>query len=461
MNIKFTAFTFAFILLFAGKNFNAQTPNPASSPTQQPPMAKAIIYVGEDRLVNKGGAADAPLVEPHLAVNPKNPKHLVAGAIVATKPDLSETTCAIFTSFDGGNSWSRHDLKLKQCFDPWVAITEKGTAIFTAIDISKDGNGLVVYRSADGGRAWSDQFISFGKGHDHQTLAVDNTNGKFAGSIYLVSSLSRRNNAGQSRSNVFIARSTDDGLTFQEQSRTTPSNLNFQAANGVILSDGTLAVAFSDHRRINANPRLIRPRDWLIVSGDAGKAFSEPLFITEIGGGKGWSMLDITNAASPNPNRIFWLTAGDHKDKVVGIYIYSSDDRGEKWSDPVRVDQGNTSNADAQIPSIAANKDGVVGVTWFDRRNDPARKCYDLFFAASLDGGKTFQPEVRLSRKSSCPDTPRNKGAFQRWTYGGDYSGLTATSDGTFHALWTDSRADVFQLRTTEVKVNAAVMGKK
>jgi hypothetical protein len=114
-----------------------------------------------------------------------------------------------------------------------------------------------------------------------------------------------------------------------------------------------------------------------------------------------------------------------------------------------------TGNADAQIPSIAANKDGVLAVTWFDQRNDRAKKCYDLFFAASLDGGKTFQPEVRVSRKSSCPDTPRNKGAFQRWTYGGDYNGLVAAPDGTFHALWIDGREEVFQLRTVQVKVSA------
>jgi len=449
MNIKLSAFTFAFVLLFAGNNF-AQTASPTASLMQ---AAKAIIDVGEDRLVNAGGS-DAPLTEAHLAVNPKNPKHLVAGAIVVTKTDLSETTCAIFSSFDGGLRWTRHDFNLKECYDPWVAITNKGTAIFTAIDISKGGSGLVIYRSPSGGREWSEQFISMGKGHDHQTLAVDNTGGKFSGSIYLISSLSERNEAKQIRFKVRVARSTDDGLTFQEQSRLTPSNLNLQAANAVVLSDGTLAVAYSDHHRINARPRLIRPRDWLIVSGDAGKTFSEPLFITEIGGGKGWSMLDITNAESPNPNRIFWLTTGDAKDKVIGIYIQSSDDRGEKWTDPLRVDQGNTNNADAQIPTIATNKDGVVGVTWFDRRNDPAGKCYDLFFAASLDGGKTFQPEVRVTSKSSCPDTPPNKSAVQRWSYGGDYNGLVAASDGTFQALWTDGRADVFQLRTAQIKVS-------
>jgi hypothetical protein len=42
----------------------------------------------------------------------------------------------------------------------------------------------------------------------------------------------------------------------------------------------------------------------------------------------------------------------------------------------------------------------------------------------------------------------------QRWSYGGDYNGLVAASDGTFQALWTDGRADVFQLRTAQIKVS-------
>jgi len=119
----------------------------------------------------------------------------------------------------------------------------------------------------------------------------------------------------------------------------------------------------------------------------------------------------------------------------------------------MRVDQGNTGNAEAQIPSIATNKDGVDGITWFDMRNDPSRKCYDLFFAASHGGGKTFQPEARVSRKSSCPDTPRNEGAFRRFAFGGDYRGLVATSGYSFQALWSDGRDEVYHLRTITIKV--------
>lgn len=454
MKIKNIPLVLTIILLFAGKSINAQTvPSPSTAPQQQS-APKAVIDVGEDRPVNSG-SKDDPLMEPHLAINPKNSMHMVAGAIVATKPDLTETDCAVFTSFDGGRKWSRHDFKFKSCYDPWVAITDKGTAIFTSIDIKN--SAVTIFRSADGGRSWSDNFLSIGKGHDHQTMALDSSDG----SIYLVSSVIERNEAKQTRSKVRIARSIDDGVTFQEQSRVLPSNLNLQAANPAVLSDGTLAVVYSDHHRWNARPRLIRPRDWLIVSRDKGKTFSEPLLITETGGGKGWSSLAVSEPKSPNPDRLFWLTSGDHKDKVIGTYLQFTDDRGEKWSDPVRVDQGNTGNADAQIPSIAVNKDGVVGITWFDMRNDQNRKCYDLYFAVSLDGGKTFQPEVRVSRKSSCPDTPRNKGAFERFAFGGDYQGLVATSGGSFQALWSDSRDEVFHLRTTTIKVETKAVSQK
>lgn len=47
----------------------------------------ATIDVGEERLVSVGGL-DAPIVEPHLSIDPKDPNNLIAGAMVA-RPDRS------------------------------------------------------------------------------------------------------------------------------------------------------------------------------------------------------------------------------------------------------------------------------------------------------------------------------------------------------------------------------------
>src|SRR5690606_7441422 len=49
------------------------------------------------------------------------------------------------------------------------------------------------------------------------------------------------------------------------------------------------------------------------------------------------------------------------------------------------------------------NAQGHVGVAWYDRREDPARRCWKQYFAASLDGGVTFTPNVAVSSAASCP----------------------------------------------------------
>src|SRR4030095_8577545 len=107
---------------------------------------------------------------------------------------------------------------------------------------------------------------------------------------------------------------------------------------------------------------------------------------------------------------------------------------------PVRADTAAGEVVFRRPPSVAVNSDGVVGVTLVERRKDDGKEFQHLYFTPSLDGGKTFLPEVRVSSAPSCPDTPRNGRAATRWPEGGDYNGLVAGADGTFHVLWGGSR---------------------
>jgi hypothetical protein len=102
---------------------------------------------------------------------------------------------------------------------------------------------------------------------------------------------------------------------------------------------------------------------------------------------------------------------------------------------------------------VAVNRDGAIAVTWIERRTEGDRACQHLYFTASLDGGKTFLPEVRVSSAPSCPDTTHNGRVAARWPEGGDYSGLAAAEDGTFHVLWADSRDGIYRLWTAPVTV--------
>ena len=143
------------------------------------------------------------------------------------------------------------------------------------------------------------------------------------------------------------------------------------------------------------------------------------------------------------------------------VMLWSSADRGETWSEAVTV-TGGGARFSVRNAMVAVNKDGVVGVSWYDGRNERNRtkqmfQCLDLYFAASFDGGRTFAPETRVSTESSCGDSPDNGGAKYRWPAGGDYHGLVARSDGAFQILWADSRSGRYRLRTATVSPSGAV----
>src|SRR5262249_16522113 len=359
----------------------------------QNPADKSVIQVGENVHLSRE-IADRVLVEPNLAADFRNPNHLLGVSIVASTPSPWAATqdCAAFVTFDGGKTWSSHKFGIQVYGDPWVTIGADGTAYFIALG----NNGLLAFRSPDGGKTWTDAPVSFGKGHDHAAIVADETNGRFGGTVYVISNRGQRSKENKPRWPVFVARSLDKGKTFQEPVYVTPSNLNLNSDNAVILSDGMLVVPFVDFQRnvdeFNSAGMLERRRSLVITSDDGGQHFSPPLLVSEACG-VGFTSLAVDKSSTSFRDRLYFVCTNREQN---GIYLDYSADRGEKWSDPIRVNQAQNEIA-RRIRTVAVNKDGVVAVTWYDRRNDATGKCWDIFLAASLDGGKTFLPEVRVS----------------------------------------------------------------
>ena len=403
---------------------------------------------------------DAPLVEPHLAVHPSDPKRLLAAAIVVPNGDFTQTDCAAFSSSDGGATWTRRDLGLKQCADPWVAILPDGISVLSVLD----GEGsLLVYRSADAGATWT-KTADLGAGHDHETLAVDAS----SGALYLLSAqASPEPSSGRRRDSVFAARSDDGGRTFGPPARYVPSNLSMNTMTGAVLSDGSLAVSYTEFARPSEKEGQVwldPIRAMLVRSYDAGKAFASPTWIAE-GCGRSFPELVADASAGGSRDRLYFLCNGrasgvSAMPDYERVMLWSSADRGERWSEPVTV-AGGGGRSYVRNAMVAVNRDGVVGVSWYDGRNENNRtrqifQCLDLYFAASFDGGKTFAPETRVSSESSCGDAPANGSAKYRWPAGGDYHGLVARADGAFQILWADSRDGRYRLRTATVETPGA-----
>jgi photosystem II stability/assembly factor-like uncharacterized protein len=293
--------------------------------------------------------------------------------------------------------------------------------------------------SPDGGRSWLDTALGLGPSRDHPMVIAQGNQ------VYVVSAQGVPNGANQHRSTVSVVHSQDGGKTLGPPTRVIASNAGYEAAGLAILSDGTFMVGFHDHHRQGSDKWLVRPRSWLLRSSDQGRTFSEPLLVSESCESRGgWPSMAVDGE-----DRLFWLCIAD---KFNGVLVQRSDDRGESWSEPLRLNHSET--AASFTPSIAVNKDGVIGVSWYEIH---PKNCFDVYFTASLDGGKTFLPEVKVSSATSCPDTPQNKGVFDpgmTFGAGGDYSGLAATSGGLFHVVWSDARTGIYQLRTATVSVN-------
>jgi len=125
------------------------------------------------------------------------------------------------------------------------------------------------------------------------------------------------------------------------------------------------------------------------------------------------------------------------------------------------------------MPELAVNRNGVLGVMWYDRRDHPDNLGYDIRFSVSIDGGESFLPSVLLSPGGGSAlqmkealllgpfhPVPASDGRTPvrfNWSYfdnGGDTAGLTCDLDGVFHPLWIDRRSGLQQMWTTRVTVN-------
>jgi hypothetical protein len=154
------------------------------------------------------------------------------------------------------------------------------------------------------------------------------------------------------------------------------------------------------------------------------------------------------------------------------IALVRSSDGGASWSAPIMVDPSAPASASQFLPAIAVNDSGVVGVMWLDTRASSPDDAYDVFYSASLDGGDTFLPAVRVSSATSRPAGPGNMrpglgrlrydgdtlimdflSGYSRWRDVGDYIGLTADANVVFHPVWPDSRDGTFQLQTARIEL--------
>jgi hypothetical protein len=472
----------------------------AVSVLPQSDNARRTIRVGPNIQVSKD-RAEVAHTEVLIAADPVDPKRLLAGSML--RYDGSEDQCIGYLSTDGGVSWKpvlepggRAETRgRKRAADPGVAFGPNGTAYFVmlAAESRLEHHHAVVFRSTDSGQTWSEP------AHVHQPtridrpyITVDQTGGKYHGQVYCnavvitdpLPGTGGTSADGLPQGGLGIFFSRDGGRTFSEPTLQRLRLANQPHApratgNSVVLSDGTVVMLYN----FVENPLDRQNRTlWLGVerSVDGGRSF-EPASLSlgerpprgravpqfkfigktqrSVGMGipVGLECMAVDQSRGPRRDWLYvvWAEYDGTRNRIM---ISVSTDKGLSWSAPALVsddaDAGEAGNSrSALMPAVAVNKDGVVGVSWYDTRNALGPNAgWDVRFAASADGGKTWEPSVRVSETTSS-FTAAMQTKFGRRIGPGDTAGLAASADGAFHPLWIDHRTQTPQVWTATITV--------
>jgi len=363
---------------------------PALAPAQAASLPASGRYVIGPNVQVTRGQASKPFSEVQIAADPVRAGHLIAGAI-ASASDSAETV--FYVSFDDGATWAA-TLTVRPGVDPTCAIDRHGVAFAGTIHDSAEAGGdsfLDIQRSADGGRTWEPSTVRAGtRNIDRGYITVDDGPSPFQGRVYV---------HGYVRKKVApfaeLYASSDNGRTFDKPlpipAAEFPRDPWFFPANGIVTANGAFAALIveldkggqnmfagrsdsaSVPQKVNAALRLIRSTDGgrTITSSHVSDAFydsrvpqlSMSSLATDRSGGRFNGRL---YAAWPDA-RSAWRTQ---------IFLATSDDQGRTWSAPRVVSDDASSlrpgvRPNNYMPMVTVNNAGVVGLSWYDRRDSP------------------------------------------------------------------------------------------
>ncbi len=377
--------------------------------------------------------------EEQLVINPIDPNNIVA---VWRDFRLGYRRVAYGYTLDGGETW--HDTLFVGTphawdSDPGITTDANGNFYVVVLSLPSDASmsGIFVFKSQDGGMNWEGPYTVVDSVttafEDKELIACDNApNSPYNGNLYVVwTRFYDYQNGG-----ILISRSTNGGETWSQPQRLSMETYGYQWPVPVVGDSGVLYVAWLDYyyERI----RFTR-------STDGGNTFSTPATVTSLNGSYYYispsgNLLVISypaiatdvNPESPYYGNLYMVYTDSTSDNGMDIFFRKSTDRGETWSEALRLNDDPPGNVIDQFhPWVDVDENGTITVIFYDRRNDPNNILMDLYMTQSFDGGETWTPNVRVTSVSSFP--PTKSGLI------GEYIGLD-THLGRPFMVWTDAR---------------------
>ncbi len=429
---------------------------------------------------SRPGSEPDTVVEPDVAVNPRNERNAVAAAHDSRYEDGGAVSISVAWTKDAGRHWHHQPVRgvtsanggsFSRASDPVVAFGPEGTAYLSilAVDIPGCRTAVVVVRSTDGGVTWSRPSVvhhsnSCKYSDDKNWLVVDNgAKSPHRGRVYQFWTPFRFADEAQNQylgSPQVVRWSDDKGATWSRTSYVTPPDHGTQNSQPMVRADGSIVDTFYDFGAGGRSPDLVPggapesvPRTQLAprrkalvsapidasgpivatVSTDGGRTWSTGTEVTNLGGGYAddvrCCLFGADIDAVSGRMHVVWLGGVDDTDPV---YESFSDD-GTQWSSPVRASRGDVSGVQNVNVDVSA-RGSKVYISYGQRRHPEQDGGFvQQQLVVSTDGGRVFGAPTPIGPVSELKYAAQAGGYFP-----GDYIGTTI-SKNLLYVVWAVS----------------------
>lgn len=383
--------------------------------------------------------------EPSIAIDPKNPQHLIAAANIDN----------YFISKDGGYTWEQSRIfssTLGVWGDPCVVVDTLGNYYFFHLSNPPGAawiDRIVCQKSVNRGATWNQGsgigFVS-GKNQDKEWAVVDRKFNRLYTTWTQFDEYGSLNPADSSI--IRFSRSDDMGETWTEPVRLNrvagdcmDSDNTVQGVVPAIGPEGEIYVSWSGPEGLLFDRSLDGGITWM----------DEDVFVSDLPGG--WDF-DIPGISRANgfPITCCDISAGEFRGNIyinwsdqrsgtddTDVWLSRSTDGGDTWTAPMRV---NDDPPGKQQFFTWMALDQVTGYLWFvyyDRRNHDDWQT-DVYCAVSQDGGESFI-NFKVSESPFMP----SPGVFF-----GDYNNIVAHNN-IVRPVWTRLHNDELSIYTAIV----------
>ena len=344
--------------------------------------------------------------EPSIAVDPKDPDHILVGLIDYNFPNM-----VTYSSIDGGETWEGpHQAKyprsdLAAAGDPIVAFDSNGDAYYAFISLD----------------------------------IAEFTIGPILGST-VVSSIS-------------VATSSDGGFTWADAVQTHQSTLATRPLP--TLDDGRtrgeIEFGFLDKPWMTIGPHPDDPdKDIIYVVYTNFLQTAEIFWIDELpflGAGQLETVIELVQSEDGGTT---WTDPIEVSPRAQYTILFDAPTTQQETG------QSTSSRKVVQGPDVAVAPDGTVYVAWLDTTTDDSFEgLAEIYVARSEDAGATFSGDQTAAARFPEPGFRARNSVFRSWA--STFPKLAVTPNGDVHALWVglptddpEDDGDVFYIRSTD-----------